>query len=479
MAEEPHAIRRGRVVRAAPLLGTASRTAGEAVVASLRKRVTGKDDGADFHARAAERYAQRLGRSKGVLMKAGQILSFVNFTPAVDGDYQRIYRAALQRLQDDAPPMPYEVARGVIISELGAPPEELFAEFDRRPLAAASIGQVHAARLHDGRRVAMKIQYPGVAEAMRSDLQNTELLATFLQLGRPLTGTMTRLDVKALAREVTERIGGELDYRAEAANQSEFADAYRGHPFIRVPEVVPELCTGRVFTQDLADGMRWQEALQADQELKDRWGEVIYRFTIGSMRRLGLFNADPHPGNYLFNPDGTVTFVDFGCVTRFTPGQVRRIADFVTATVDGDADALAAAVRAIGFIDPASDDPPAPEELTGWFGSSLRSMIEPQPYTYSPEEAAEIVQNAFSPFGPHRSVVRQLTTGPAYLFLMRIDMGMTAVLGDLRATGHWDGICREWDRGGPPATPLGEQDQEFWKEHRANGNLHRAGSVGG
>lgn len=232
----PHVVPRGRVRRAAPLVGLAGRTAGEAVVASLRRRMGGEEN-EDFHVRAAERYAQLLGRSKGVLMKAGQILSFVTVGSAVPAEYRTIYQATLARLQDSAPPMPAELAASVVEEELGAGPAQVFAEFDPEPLAAASIGQVHAARLHDGRRVAVKVQYPGVDEAIRADLRNTELLATFFSLVRTLTPDLTRVDVRALAAEVADRIGEEIDYRAEAHNQAHFADAYRGHPFIRVPEV--------------------------------------------------------------------------------------------------------------------------------------------------------------------------------------------------------------------------------------------------
>jgi predicted unusual protein kinase regulating ubiquinone biosynthesis (AarF/ABC1/UbiB family) len=463
--QRPRVVPGGRIKRAAPLLGAASRTAGEAVVASMRRR-KGKDS--DLHLRAAERYARQLGRSKGVLMKAGQLLSFVSFAPTMDDQNQRIYQAALARLQDDAPPMPYEVARGMVIAELGAPPEELFAEFGREPLAAASIGQVHAATTHDGRRVAVKVQYPGVEQAIRADLDNAELLATFFRLIRPMAPDLTRMDVRALAREVSDRIGEEIDYRAEAKNQSEFAGAYRGHPLIRVPEVVPELSTGRVFTTELSDGVRWSKALEADQDLRDRWGEVIYRFSIGSLRRLGLFNADPHPGNYLFHPDGTVTFLDFGCIKHFSAEQRRYISRFVTAAVDGDAERVYAGMRDAGFVEEGAGDLPTPEELMAWFHIGLRPLIAPQPFTYTREFAAEAVRLGFSPTGPHGETIRRLTMNPDYLFLTRIDLGMTAVLGELNATGHWRAIADEWDRGGPPATPLGELDQAFWEDRHAH-----------
>ena len=198
-------------------------------------------------------------------------------------------------------------------------------EFDWEPLAAASIGQVHAARLHDGRAVAVKIQYPGVADAIQADLKNNELLATFLGLMFGLSPRKMSFDLRGAAREISARITEELDYRLEAANQTEFADIYRGHPFIHVPEVIGELCTDRVLTQELVQGKSWSDALTAGQELRDQWAEAIYRFVYGSYHRFCVFNADPHPGNYLFHDDGSVSFLDFGCVKRFGREQVEMM----------------------------------------------------------------------------------------------------------------------------------------------------------
>jgi predicted unusual protein kinase regulating ubiquinone biosynthesis (AarF/ABC1/UbiB family) len=174
-------ISRGRLRRTAPLAALSARTAGEGAVVGLRSKLTGADS-TEFHLRTAERYAELLGHSKGALMKAGQMLSFLSAGLAVPREFQLIYRAALSRLQDDAPPMAPELARSVLERELHRPTESAFAKFESEPLAAASIGQVHAARLHDGREVAVKIQYPGVAAAIRADLKNAELLATFLSL---------------------------------------------------------------------------------------------------------------------------------------------------------------------------------------------------------------------------------------------------------------------------------------------------------
>ncbi|MBO0776691.1 MAG: AarF/ABC1/UbiB kinase family protein, partial [Actinobacteria bacterium] len=457
-ASTPGPMSKGRLRRTAPLAGLAGRTAGEAVIARLRKN--GKDP-ADFHASAALRYAELLGQSKGVLMKAGQILSFVALGTAVPAEYQTIYQATLARLQDSAPPMPAAEAAAVVEAELGVPPEKAFAEFQPEPLAAASIGQVHEARLHDGREVAVKIQYPGVDEAIRADLANTELLATFFSLARTVTPNLGRVDVRALSREVTERIGEEIDYRAEACNQADFAAAYRGHPFIRVPEVVPELSTRRVFTMELVRGRRWSDAVSADATLRDRWGEAIYRFAFGSLRRLRLFNADPHPGNYLFHDDGTVTFLDYGCVKRFAPEHIATMQGIVRAGVDSDPAGLFQVLRRAGFVDPA--DAPAPGELLDWFQVQLGALIAPQPFTYTPEHAAAVIQSEYSPFGQYSGVTQRIRLHPEYLMITRIDLGLTSVLGALRATGQWAAICDEWDRGGPPATPMGVADVAFWE----------------
>ncbi|WP_051579489.1 ABC1 kinase family protein [Pseudonocardia acaciae] len=447
-----------------PLVGATGRTAGEAVAAALQRRLRGAEpDAAARQARAADRYVELLGRSRGVLMKAGQIMSFVapGAPSSVESAAQRsIYQSAFQRLQADAPPMEPELAASVVEAELGAPVEASFAEFAPEPIAAASIGQVHRARLHDGREVAVKVQYPGVERAIRADLANVELLTTFLRLARTTLPSMTRLDIRTIAAEVAERITEELDYRREAAHQAEFARAYRGHPFIRVPDVIPELSADRVLTSEFVDGLRWAEAIEADRELRDRWGEAIFRFAFGSLRRLRLFNADPHPGNYLFHPDGAVSFVDFGSVSRFTAAQIAVIQRVVTATVAGDADELWQAFAEMGVLDAA--DAPTPAEMLGWYGHGLANLTAEQPFTHTPEFAADTLAQRYSPVGEWSRVARRLQLPPEYVFLTRIDLGIIAVLGELRATGHWEAIRKEWDEGGAPATPLGVLDAEFW-----------------
>jgi hypothetical protein len=210
----------------------------------------------------------------------------------------------------------------------------------------------------------------------------------------------------------------------------------------------------------LASGQRWHAALSAGAGLRDQWGEVIFRFSLGSLRRLGLFNADPHPGNYLFHDDGTVTFLDFGCVKRFTGEHIATLRGIVQACVDGNADRLYPVLEAAGFVDAA--DSPSSAELLTWFSEPLKPLTEPQPFTYTLDYAAAVVNSEFSPFGEFSQVTRRIRLHPDYLMLTRIDLGLTAVLAGLRATGQWAAIRAEWDCGGPPGTPRGESDAAFW-----------------
>src|SRR5438309_4466503 len=221
-------IPQGRLRRTAPLAAISARAAGGGVVDVLRRRLKGERGASlEFHVRNAERYADVLSRSKGVLMKVGQMVSFVDAGAVLEGPYGEVYRAALASLQADAEPMEPVLVAAVIESELGRPPEELFAEFSPAPIAAASIGQVHVARLHDGTEVAVKVQYPGVADAIGDDLANTQLLFTFVKIIQGIVPQFRNFDVRAMADEISERITEELDYAAELAYQAEFAEHYR------------------------------------------------------------------------------------------------------------------------------------------------------------------------------------------------------------------------------------------------------------
>jgi predicted unusual protein kinase regulating ubiquinone biosynthesis (AarF/ABC1/UbiB family) len=457
-------IGRGRVRRTAPLAALTARTAGEAVVVGLRRKLRGTDS-TEFHVRTAERYAELLGSSKGALMKAGQMLSFVSASPAVPAEFQATYQAALMRLRNDAPPMAPELAREVLERELGRGTESAFAQFDWEPLAAASIGQVHAARLHDGRAVAVKIQYPGVAAAIDADLKNTELLSTFLGLIFGLSPRKVSFDVRGAAQELGIRITEELDYRLEAANQAEFAEHYREHPFIRIPEVIAELCTDRVLTQELMQGRSWSDALTAEQELLNSWAEAIYRFVYGSNHRFGLFNADPHPGNYLFHDDGSVSFLDFGCVKRFSRERVTMMQaigrECFRANVLGT---WRASVEG-GFW--RSSDPVTPEEVFTYWHEPWKMWWAEQPFTVTPEYVADWIERKFSPAGPSANAFRYITASPEYTIMSRIEMGAASLMAELRATNYWGSIAAEYFEGAAPFTAMGKLDHAYFEDRQA------------
>jgi predicted unusual protein kinase regulating ubiquinone biosynthesis (AarF/ABC1/UbiB family) len=450
-------ITTGRLRRGAPVAGLVARTAGEAVVARLRRR---DEPSPEEYARRAGRYVELLGRSKGALMKAGQLMSFVSFDSALPAENRALFQAAMSRLQTDAPPMDPELAADVIAHELGDRPEKVFAEFSPRPLAAASIGQVHAARLHDGSKVAVKVQYPGVADAITADLKNTELLAVMFQLLRSFIPGLTRTEPKEIAKEISARVLEEVDYRIEAAHQMRFAKAYRGHPYLHVPAVFPEYSTQRVLTQEYARGMAWREALHQPQELRDQWSEAIYRFAFGNIRRLHAFHADPHPGNYIFHEDGSVTFLDFGCVKQFSPDQASRMSKVIKAVYLNDGEALLRAFIDLGAFE--AGHCPTPEAVMEWYVGPFQFLHQPQPFRATPEWLADMIAVQYSPTGPSGKVVRSVSTPAEFTFLSRIDMGVMSVLAELRATADWRAIVEEMDFDGPPATAMGRAEAEYW-----------------
>jgi predicted unusual protein kinase regulating ubiquinone biosynthesis (AarF/ABC1/UbiB family) len=256
---------------------------------------------------AAEYAADVLGTLRGLAAKVGQTLSYVD--GLVPEGQRESYERALGKLRDSAPRSSADAVRKVIEEELGAPLERLFSSFDPEPFASASIGQVHRARLPDGRAVAVKVQHPGIATAVESDLKNAGiaegLVATFAPKG---------VDAKAAYDEVAKRFREELDYELEAEHQRDFAVFHAGDPKIAIPGVIGDRSARRVLTTELVLGLSLDQArLRSDAERR-AWAETLWRFVFKGNLVLGMFNADPHPGNYLFRPDGAVTFLDFGCV---------------------------------------------------------------------------------------------------------------------------------------------------------------------
>lgn len=453
MVREDTALPLGRVRRGAPLASLAVGAAGGRIVAGVRQRAGDHTAVDRFHQRAAERYTDLLGRYKGALMKAGQFVSMLD-TRALGGGGFRSYQQALQRLLADAPPMAPRLARGVLESELGAPVEHLFADFQDEPIAAASIGQVHRARLHDDRDVVVKIQYPGVAEAIRADLANAELLVTFFRLAGAAAGGM-KADIRALARGASARIREELDYRHEAAMVSTFSDLYRGHPFIRVPEVVTDLSADRVLTMTHLDGMDWDAAQNADQGLKNTWAEAIIRFAYANQRHANLWHADPHPGNFRFNNDGTVGILDFGCVQVLSEQQRYRYVTMIRAAIEGRKEDLRDIMEQAGFLN--SDPTLSSEELHNWWAQLLHEFSEAtQPVTYTAEIADRVLRALFDIRSSEHPLARM--SGPTeYACMPRILVSLNIICAALGATLPMRAIADDIDSVAQPITLLGNQ----------------------
>jgi predicted unusual protein kinase regulating ubiquinone biosynthesis (AarF/ABC1/UbiB family) len=396
-----------------------------------------------FALKSAEDVARTLGQMKGAFMKVGQLFSFV------DDRLPENVRAALGQLQDSAPPMSPGLAAQVIRDEFGAGPDELFDRWDPTPIAAASIGQVHRAVLRDGTPVAVKVQYPGIAEIMEADLAQLELGRFIMPVAYP------HMDVKAVTDELRDRLTEELDYRVEAANQRDFARWYRSHPFIHVPPVVDELSSRRVVTTGYADGARFAAFEQRSQADRDRAAEAIFRFVFRSLHDHLAFNGDPHPGNYLFGPDGAVTFIDFGLVKRFTAqDRDNTIAEVVAAALDPNPAELRRLTEEVGYFPPGN---PLSDDVIFRFSSLLWShLAEDRPMTLTAAWASDIVRTFLLKGPEFRELDRWGGLPPSTVILQRITVGVLAILGRLNATANWHRIARELWLGEPPASPMGE-----------------------
>jgi predicted unusual protein kinase regulating ubiquinone biosynthesis (AarF/ABC1/UbiB family) len=445
-------VPRGRIRRTMPLAGFTARAAGGRMVASVRER-TGDVGAVDrFHERTAQRYTELLGHAKGVLMKAGQFFSMVDAATVGSGELSP-YQNALVRLQADAPPMDPELAKDVLHDDLGRPLDAVFAKFSDEPMAAASIGQVHRAVLHDGRPVAVKIQYPGAAEAIRDDLANTELLTTFFRFVASATGGGMQADLRQVTQEIAARILEELDYRHEAANIAMFSELYREHPFIRIPEVIDEASGDRVLTMTYLDGLDWAAARQADQDLKDSWGEVILRFATGTYRHANLLHADPHPGNYRFGLDGSVGFVDFGCVKILPERQRRSFLLMFRAAVEGRKRDLHRLMTESGFL--TADSALTEDDVYQWWAELCHESLAPQPATYNDDTSRRATRGlvAFSADHP----IRRMLVPDDFVFVNRLFLSINTICGALGATVHVRALAEDMDGITEPITPLGRQ----------------------
>jgi predicted unusual protein kinase regulating ubiquinone biosynthesis (AarF/ABC1/UbiB family) len=406
---------------------------------------------ADLALQTAEDVADTLGAMKGVMMKIGQMASYVDdgLSPAV--------RRTLGRLQDSVPPMRPELAATVVAEELGAPPERAFARWDPQPIAAASIGQVHRAVTLDGQAVAVKVQYPGIADMMAADLRNVTLMRRILRITAPAQ------DVDALLTELRDRVLEELDYRREAAHQRRFAAYYRNHPTIYVPAIVSELSTQRVLTTELSDGARFAELASWPQRERDLAAETIYRFVFRSLYEIGAFNGDPHPGNYLFHRGGRVTFLDFGLVKHFTAAELGPLQQMNRdICMEHDREAFRRTLERAGFLRPGA--PVSTEAIVEHLAVFYDTIREPGPLTITSDYASSVVRRFFDVRSP---LAKYIAIPQSYVILQRINLGLFAILGELAATADWRAISEEiWPSVRAPAsTPMGQAEAAWLGAH--------------
>ena len=400
----------------------------------------------------AEQIVTVLGGMKGAAMKVGQMLSFLDLG-LVPEEYREEFQAKLATLRDSAPTVAFEDMREVIEQDLGESVDEAFAELDPAPIAAASIGQVYRARLHDGRDVAVKVQYPGVNDAVRADMQNLGML---LRLAKRIT---PRMDVKAIGAEIRARIVDELDYELEASNQRTLARLYRDHPFILIPGVVMSMCRERVIVTEFVEGDRFEQISSGDQAERDRVGEIAYRFYFGSMYRHRRFSGDPHPGNMLRLADGRIAFLDFGLFKELEPEATELELASARAATEGDAVELHRLWAGGGFLpEPERVDP---DDLLAYVNDAVWWYITDEEVQITAAAVQRIAIQAGDPRSTHFRTMRHQDMNPEHLMGRRLELLVLAVLGELQATANWHRIAREWMYGDEPVTELGRQEAEF------------------
>jgi predicted unusual protein kinase regulating ubiquinone biosynthesis (AarF/ABC1/UbiB family) len=411
----------------------------------------------------AEQLVNLLGTMRGAAMKVGQSLSILDFG-LVPESHRDEFQRKLAALQDRAPNVPWKRMAAQIKDGLGQRLDDVFSEFYKTPVGAASIGQVYFARLRaptrgpDGRElvdrpVAVKVQYPGIATAVRSDIKNLRMFA------KPAQALVPGIDLPAIIEEVEERVLEELDYELEAQNHRKFARHYRNHPFIRVPGVHTHLCSDSVLVTDWIEGRPLAAAEALDQEARDRIAEIIFRFYVGGGHELLAFSGDPHPGNSLILEDGTVAFIDFGLLKRIDKRTSELELAGARAVSLADAEELARCFGEQGLVfDPerisAEDLLDGVLMTQGWFLSDEYREIDPK-------ITNRIAALAADPRGPIYRIFKGQTLPAAHMVQRRVEIQVLSILGQLRPRVNFHGIASEWLFGDEPATELGVQHAAF------------------
>jgi predicted unusual protein kinase regulating ubiquinone biosynthesis (AarF/ABC1/UbiB family) len=402
--------------------------------------------------KTAEAMLKTLGEMKGLPLKLGQMASYID--GLAPPGYEERFKKTLKKLQAKAPPLSPEAAVRVVTEDLGAPPNEVFAEWEAEPFAAASIGQVHRATTRGGDRVAVKVQYPGIDEAIVNDLKSISLLETMVAPIARKYHTKEGLD------EIKAVFLRELDYTKEAEVADVFRRIHAGDPDIVIPRVHHSLSTRRVLTADLAGGVDYATfCAEASQAEKDAAGQTIWRFMMRALMKHAVLYADPHPGNYRFLGGGKVAFLDFGCHKMMPPDLVRGVKRYLVAQMDHDEDEfLRACVEVLGYDPTDADAFPMYIEYTRLV---TRPVVVDETFTHTPEFAREMV--AFLVRGTKKIVFKDESALPQlpkpihlpqdHTFMNRLQWGLTSVLAGMNATANWHRIMLPWVRGDVEPVP--------------------------
>lgn len=423
-------MRKGRLGRLARLGGMAAGLAGDAAGAAARLTTARTEEAAaSFHRHAARRMLRVFGEMKGLPLKAGQMLSYID--EVIPVEYRFIYNEVLGNLQLHTRTMELEDIEEVFCAEFdGKRPAEVFAHFDPEPIAAASIGQVYHAVTHEGAEVAVKVQYPGVLEAIESDLENVDTLVS------AMSAVMPKTDMHHFVQDIVAKIQEECDYTMEADYQRAFVLAWAGDDKVVIPTVVDQYCTHRVLVQQFLHGQEWAEMQRvARPDQKMLYGREIFRFVFQSLFCHGMFNGDPHPGNYLFYPDGRVAFIDYGCVQRYPPEQrslFQELRQAVLADLRGEPfqDLLR---RVFGLPD--DMDAEMQTVIEDYMHLTFEPFTRPQPYRFTREYTQQLLEKVMD---AKMLMTRKLLSGKAgqifetqhqgVAFLGRINFGLGAIL---------------------------------------------------
>jgi len=409
----------------------------QSVVASRAQRSALRER---YHMQVAEEATQMMGNMKGAFMKLGQILSFAAEVVPENA------RQALARLQMDVPPMGFALVKATVEGDLGRPLAALFRSFDEHPLAAASIGQVHRAKLPSGEDVAVKVQYPGVAKAIESDLKASRGLAAMV------AAINQNIDAHGVVDEIKSRLIEELDYDKELTSQAEFHRLWEGHPVIRVPRVYPELSGPHVLAQQYCRGLSFDRFVASATAAEKRLAvHAIHDFVFDSMYGHGVFNGDPHPGNYLFQEDGGVVFLDYGCVKRFSHGFLDDLRALNRTLIEGDRAAFMALLAKMQVVLPGR--PHDEDELWTFFCYHTEPFRRDAVFTFTKEWVAE----AFSVMDPTRQT--RINLPKDFVFLNRITFGLNSIMLRLGGSENFHRMHRRYhypeERRPPALTALG------------------------